>query len=35
MDDYVSKPILIAHLQNAIEAASSRTMNIGLEIAQV
>jgi signal transduction histidine kinase/GAF domain-containing protein len=31
MDDYVSKPISIIHLQNAIEAASSR-MTIGVEI---
>ena len=35
MDDYVSKPISITHLQNAIEAASTGMMNIGVEIAQV
>ena len=33
MDDYVSKPISIAHLQNAIAAASTGMMNIGVEIA--
>jgi signal transduction histidine kinase/CheY-like chemotaxis protein len=31
MDDYVSKPISIAHLQNALEAAGGRMM-IGVEI---
>jgi PAS domain S-box-containing protein len=35
MDDYVSKPISIAHLQNAIEAASTGLMDIGVEIARV
>jgi CheY-like chemotaxis protein len=31
MDDYVSKPISIAHLQNALEAAGGR-MKTGVEI---
>jgi CheY-like chemotaxis protein len=35
MDDYVSKPISITHLQNAIEAVSGGTMNIRMEILQV
>jgi CheY-like chemotaxis protein len=35
MDEYVSKPISIPHLQNAIEAASSGTMNIRMGIPQV